>query len=94
MMAARSVSRGERSREAQRADDGRLVERLVGGDSSAWATLVERCGPIIYGAIGKTLRRYGRDSAEAADIEYYLCGPERDGATRAPPTGAPGPACH
>lgn len=68
MMAARSVSRGERSREEQRADDGKLVERLVGGDSSAWSALVERYGPIIYGAVGKTLRRYGRDGAEAADI--------------------------
>jgi DNA-directed RNA polymerase specialized sigma24 family protein len=68
MMAARSVPRGERSREAQRADDGRLVERLVGGDKSAWGDLVDGYGPVIYGAIGKTLRRYGRDSADASDI--------------------------
>lgn len=68
MMAARSVSRGERTREEQRADDGKLVERLVGGDSSAWSALVERYGPVIYGAVGKTLRRYGRDGAETADI--------------------------
>jgi RNA polymerase sigma-70 factor (ECF subfamily) len=68
MMAARSVSRGERSREEQRADDGRLVGRLIGGESGAWAELVGRCGPIIYGAIAKTLRRYGRDGAEAPDV--------------------------
>jgi RNA polymerase sigma-70 factor (ECF subfamily) len=68
MMAAKLVKVDERARGQQRADDGRLVERLVGGDASAWNELVERCGPVIYGAIGKTLRRYNRDGADAADI--------------------------
>jgi RNA polymerase sigma-70 factor (ECF subfamily) len=67
-MAARSVKDGGQARARQRAEDGRLVERLVGGDASAWSELVDHFGPVIYGAIGKTMRRYGRDGADASDI--------------------------
>jgi RNA polymerase sigma factor (sigma-70 family) len=68
MMAARSVKDSAEARAQQRAEDGQLVTRLVGGDTGAWAELVERFGPVIYGAIGKTLRRYNRDGADSADI--------------------------
>jgi RNA polymerase sigma-70 factor (ECF subfamily) len=68
MMAAKVVKEGGQARDRQRADDGRLVRRLIGGEASAWSELVEQFGPVVYGAIGKTLRRYNRDGADAGDI--------------------------
>src|SRR5690606_17050573 len=55
-------------RETQRAEDSRLVGRLTAGDAQAWSRVVERYGPVIYGAVHKTYRRYGRDSAYASDV--------------------------
>ena len=68
MMAAKVVKEGGQTRGRQRAEDGRLVARLVGDEASAWSELVERFGPVVYGAINKTLRRYNRNGDDAGDI--------------------------